>query len=211
MPLLKDIPNINSKIKEISSDKELTNFFKMLNELSYCRREYTASENCLDIWLLDESYHGCQITISNVLGSSSITIQPFYLTNIGHSTTYTSFDSFHFSKAMDTHLLTPDELMSKQQQKLEKEQEESRQKALKLDHDLGECIRTTCEFCKFEKGKREKLEKAKFLEEQEEKRKDALFQAHYSHRKTCDPNTCEFCKDERLHKWCQPRELATYT
>ena len=201
MSLLNALPNIISKIKEIISDKELTKFFKMLNELSYCRREYMANENRLDIWLLDESFHGCQITISNVLGSSSITIKPFYLADKCPSTTYTSFDSFHFSKAMDTHLLTHEELMSKQQLVSEKKQEELRQKALKDAHDLNQCVPTTCEFCKSDEEKRKKIEKAKFLEEQEQARKDALKNAHYLRPKTCDPQTCEYCRNEEIEKY----------
>ena len=201
MALVKTLPDIDAKTKKIISDKELNDFFELLNELPYYRREYMANENRLDIWLLDESFHGCQITISNVLGSSSITIQPFYLTNIGPSTTYTSFDSFHFSKAMDTDLLTPEERMSKQQLVSEKKQEELRQKALKDAHNVKECDPTTCEFCIFDEEKRKKLEQAKFLEEQEQERKDALKKAHYLHPKTCDPNMCEFCEHERIQNY----------
>ena len=200
MSLLNALPNINSKIKEIISDKELTEFFKMLNELSYWRREYMANENRLDIWLLDESFHGCQITISNVLGSSRIEIKPFYLADNGPSTTYT-FDSLYFSKAMDTHLLTPKELMSKQQLVSEKKQEESRQKALKDAHGVNECVPSTCEFCIFDEEKRKKLEQAKFLEEQEQERKKALKYAHYSTPQTCVPNTCKYCINEQIRKY----------
>jgi len=121
------------------------------------------------------------------------------------------FDSFHFSTAMDTHLLTPEELVSKQQEKLKKEQEELkkkqeelRQKALKNAHDLEECVRTTCVFCILEKKELEKIE-------QERLRKDALDNAHYSFPKTCDPNTCVHCINERLDQWCQHHELGTYT
>ena len=199
MSLLQALPKLDN-IKKIISYKELTDFFKMLNEHSYCSREYDANKNRLDIWLLDVSFHGCQITISNVLGSSSITIQPFHFTNIGPSTTY-MFDSFHFSKAMDTHLLTHEELMSKQQHVSEKKQKELRQKALKDAHHSKNCDHTTCEFCILEEGKRKKIEKEKFLEQQEQARKDALKNAHYLRPKTCDPNMCEFCEHERIQNY----------
>ena len=200
MSFIEDIPNMNKKTKKIILQEDLNDFFKSLQEIPIFKREYDPGENCLCICILDHSLHGCKITISNVLGSSRIKIKPFYLADNVPSTIYT-FDSFDFSTAMDTHLLTPEELMSKQQLVSEKKQEELRQKALKDAHDLKECVPTTCEFCKFEKGEREKLEKAKFLEEQEQARKDALFQAHYLRPKTCDPQTCEYCRNEEIEKY----------
>lgn len=68
--------------------------------------------------------------------------------------------------------------------------------------DLNEFFKTsTCEFCKSDEGEREKIEKAKFLEEQEQARKDALENAHYLRPKTCDPDTCEYCRNEEIERY----------
>jgi hypothetical protein len=46
---------------------------------------------------------------------------------------------------------------------------------------------------------------------QEQELKDALEKAHYSNPQMCDPNTCVHCSNDRLHDWCQSRNLGTYT
>ena len=147
MPLL-DTLNLDD-INEIISKKGPNDFFELLSKLPNYKREYIADENRLNFWFLDESNNGCQITISNVLDSSSITINPFCLAGKCTYTKYTSFDSFNFSKAMDTHLLTPEELRSKQQLVSEKKKEQARKDALKNAHYSFPytCDLNTCEYC----------------------------------------------------------------
>jgi hypothetical protein len=57
----------------------------------------------------------------------------------------------------------------------------------------------------------EDLEQKRAFEQQEQERKDALEKAHNSNPQMCDQNTCVHCSNDRLHDWCQPRKLGTYT
>ena len=57
----------------------------------------------------------------------------------------------------------------------------------------------------------EDLEQKRAFEQQEQERKDALEKAHDSNPQMCDPNTCVHCSNDRLHDWCQSRNLGTYT
>ena len=57
----------------------------------------------------------------------------------------------------------------------------------------------------------EDLEKQRVFRQQEQEREDALEKAHNSFPKNCDPNTCTFCKENRLWDSCLPRPPGTYT
>lgn len=142
MSFIEDIPNMNKKTKKLFYKKTWMIFSNHYRKFRFLEGIWSG-ENCLCICILEHSFHGCKITISNVLGSSRIKIKPFYLADNVPSTIYT-FDSFDFSTAMDTHLLTPEELMSKQQLVSEKTRRIA-PKALKDAHDLKECVPTTCE------------------------------------------------------------------